>query len=467
MKKDRFFELARKNISANPIDRAPAKMVELLKDGQNLTIKDVMFDVHAHCFTYDNVPKDFLSRGFHPPRFVLRLMDWGITAWSKIHYAFTKKELKYWERFGKQRIVETMAKGKSAYGVMDHHFNKYVRAFRNMQEKGTWKHEIPGMIHAELMMDMERGISGGVQENFYSQLNDLANLRSRLIDWEKSVIEKRYTPYHRYILPFLGIDPRNENLYEDFLAVFSEVGKRNEFTNDNIPKDVFPFFGVKVYPCLGYLPSDPKLMDIFKVCEEKNIPVTTHCGSGTTRDSRDVISGKYYASDGFGNINLLEFNQDFSKVKKKKKAHAYARFFNAPSNWIPVAEKYPKLKINLAHFGSNKEWENYRSGGTNTHIEETLDMIIRFENVYADISYACATRRNLHKIVDLLRSAKIEKLKRITYRKKILYGSDFFLNQTKKNIITVIESTFEVFDEETINDFYVRNPYRFLMEVVG
>ena len=32
----------------------------------------------------------------------------------------------------------------------------------------------------------------------------------------------------------------------------------------------FPFFGVKIYPSLGYFPSDPKLMDIFEmlfICE--------------------------------------------------------------------------------------------------------------------------------------------------------------------------------------------------------
>lgn len=134
--------------------------------------------------------------------------------------------------------------------------------------------------------------------------------------------------------------------------------------------------------------------------------------------------------------------------------------------WTAVAAKYPKLKINLAHFGSSEEWKHYRAGKPNTHVQQSLDMMRNHKNVFADFSFACTSLKNLEKILELITSLKINEADRKVYREKILYGSDFFLNQTNLNIITVIENMFKTFkdDKEIINDFCVRNPYRFLFQ---
>lgn len=316
MTKEQLHLLANHNISDDPLSRISNPLNDLLKKANELTIEDILFDVHAHCFTYENVPKGFMKG--HPPRWTLPLLELGIKIWSRIHHLFTGEVGTFWAHFGRQRIVETMAKGKTAYKLMDHHFNKYQHAFESNMGRA-----IPAMVHAELMMDMERGISGGVAKDFYSQLIELSHLRQQLLDREEErrQIGKKHRP--RFVLPFLGLDPRNQNLFEDFLAVFSAIDKRNNFSNTNIPKDILPFFGVKIYPSLGYLPSDPKLMEIFEICEAMNIPVTTHCGSGTTRDSKDKVRGEFYVWDGIDNspehFSLMTFDEDFSNIKKRKK----------------------------------------------------------------------------------------------------------------------------------------------------
>jgi predicted TIM-barrel fold metal-dependent hydrolase len=297
---------------------------------------------------------------------------------------------------------------------------------------------------------MERGISGTVKKPFYEQWKELSELRG-------------LRKHNKTVIPFLAVDPRNPNLYADFLAAFSDPARRVNRTGQAFLDSAFPFFGVKIYPSLGYLPSDPVLMDIFKVCAEKRIPVTTHCGGASVRFSQDKKNGQYYVSNGQERV-LTDYKFDCSKYGKARQATEIANFFNAPNNWIPVADAFPALKINLAHFGGSEEWDRYRNGTPHTHVHETMELLVRYPNVYADISYAYASERNLEALVEMLYNTRFTAKQRDVFRTKLLYGSDYYMTDLEKSLITVMVNFIAQFekDKPMHDQICVHNPIRFL-----
>lgn len=105
------------------------------------------------------------------------------------------------------------------------------------------------IITVPLMMDMIHGmfIFGITIDSFNEQIAELENLKNS----SKNTV-----------FPFLAVDPRRSDI---FSLVKEKVGKDKSF------------HGIKIYPSLGYLPSNHVLMEIFKYCEKEKIPVTTHC----------------------------------------------------------------------------------------------------------------------------------------------------------------------------------------------
>lgn len=441
-----FFELAETAISQNPLDRLPKDIKNMIAALPADTEK-MMFDVHAHCFTQDHVPQGLMGLGW------IRHFSFGmdvvafcykvIVQWKKWLHG---KDYDYYTTFGRKRFLEHFkSKYKTSDGVLLHQFHRYNMAFDEKLQRSR-----PHIFIIELMMDMERGISGAVTKPFYEQWKELSELRGK---WQ----------HNKSIIPFLAVDPRNPNVYEDFLAAFSDPGKRINHTGQPFLDHAFPFFGVKIYPCLGYQPSDPVLMNIFKVCAAKRIPVTTHCGGAVVRFSGNRIIGKHHVLNG-GQWELADYTFDCSRYGKARQETEIANFFNAPFNWIPVMEAYPTLKLNLAHFGGSYQWRDYRNGVLGTHVAATMQMVERYPTVYADISYAYATKRNLVALVEMLYSAKFTAAQRDVFRTKFLHGSDYFMTDLEKSLITVVVNLFRQLsdDKPMLNQLCIHNPMRFL-----
>lgn len=119
------------------------------------------------------------------------------------------------------------------------------------------------------------------------------------------------------VFPFFAVDPRR-------IGVMDMVTKGKHF----FPKEAplvgknGPFFGIKLYPRLGYKPTDVEKTcpDFYKYCQDNEIPITFHCSeSGFPPGLPDW---KY---DDFGN----------------------------PDHWNDILQMYPDLRINFAHFGNN------------------------------------------------------------------------------------------------------------------
>ena len=210
---------------------------ERVTDAINALIDDpqVMFDVHCHVFNFDAVPNKYL--GIRIPMtqqffaFLENLLH------KLLWYTDTDplSNIAYFISIGKSNTIEEIA----------------TKLFDYYSPTKT--------IFCPLMMDMMPGIEGDPKTPYLDQIDNMRQLRVN---------------YPDKLLPFVAIDPRNPGVDQIFLSAFNGENK---------------FFGVKIYPSLGYLPSHPKLRQIFEVCQAKKIPVTTHCGGGTVHSSHWYI----------------------------------------------------------------------------------------------------------------------------------------------------------------------------------
>jgi predicted TIM-barrel fold metal-dependent hydrolase len=240
-------------------------------------------------------------------------------------------------------------------------------------------------IHVPLMMDTSMAVKGKMKRTIREQMEDLRDLRNK---------------YPERILPFVSIDPNNPEAFQLFSDAFDSE------------KD-FKFWGVKIYPCLGYLPSHPVLMKIFKICEECNIPIITHGSSVATKP-------KYKKSHIYG----LELDRDGKIVPVDKYVKLRTKndwkFFNDPKNWIPVLEAYPNLRLDLAHFGGDE----FLKFGTlqRNWVVDIIDMLLsgKYPNLYTDFSYTLYDSRKYIKLKQLL-------LDNPKILDRVLFGTDFFM----------------------------------------
>jgi len=133
------------------------------------------------------------------------------------------------------------------------------------------------------------------------------------------------------LYPFVAIDPRRPGIIDTLLTGTFFKGEKR-------------FYGVKLYPRMGYHPQCKPMDAVYKYCSDHNLPITYHCGKGGFPPSTDWPNTEY------GN----------------------------PLNFEPVVKKYPRLKINFAHMGSTDpsyEWAR-----------TVVRLVNENDNVYTDLS---------------------------------------------------------------------------------
>ena len=275
-----------------------------------------------------------------------------------------------------------------------------------------------GTRFVALMMDMEFMGAGTVEQGFLEQISELAALRQR---------------YPGRLLPFVAADPRRRD-------VSWTVEEALEFEG---------FAGIKLYPALGYYPFDGRLANMYAYAEELRIPIIAHCSRG----------GIYYRgkiTDG-----MLGHPKDPTWKLGRKPNSQFCAHFTDPRNYRYLLADFQKLKICLAHFGGDAEWERYLAGdepgtGDECWVSAILELMTdeRYPNVYADVSYVMHDER-FHPLLKVMLGNPV-------VRERVLFGTDFYLVQLDKFEREYCKALQANLGEEDFRQIAEINPERFL-----
>jgi len=223
-----------------------------------------------------------------------------------------------------------------------------------------------------LPMDFEFMSAGAIKTDIYRQHDELASLRDS-------------NPKH--VIPFIAVDPRRENV----LDMVKGLVENNDFK------------GIKIYPPLGYRPDDEVLYDVYEYAQQNNLPIMAHCSRGGARN-RDMP------------IDLLQSYTD-------------------PDNYKRILNDFPDLRVCLAHFGGDAEWEAYLQNPwvetsderTKNWVSKIMDMMKSgdYPNLYTDTSYTIFRfEANIKVLKVLLTNDRV--------RSQVLFGSDFYMVEIEK-----------------------------------
>jgi len=394
MNKVQFFKKAQE-ISEDPMSRIPTFIRSKINNPNNL------INVHCHIFNDSAVPKRLFNIKMPYSRRLIAKIA------TKLHRILGRSNDDLFSRWA--YFIETFKLPTKT--ITD-------KLIKNYPED---------TIFCPLMMDMIHGRKGHIK-------ND---------EWEKyikkqsediySLLEEKYT-----LLPFIPIDPLNKKVYNIFIKGFNgEYG--------------FKPIGIKVYPSLGYLPSHPTLMNIYKVCQEKNIPVTFHCSSAKVRSFRKRIK----------DIEGWKVKTDGTWTQEKEtrwflSATAYRNYFNHPKNLEIVLETFPKLRVNIAHYGGEKSWRKLYKGKNNSWVSRIMYYQIKYDNVYADLSFTNA----YPKLLPLIKE-RLEDSHKIL--EKTLYGLDYYMVVVKGHYKSLKTDFDTAMGDKIINKIGKENPRKFLL----
>lgn len=265
-----------------------------------------------------------------------------------------------------------------------------------------------------LSMDLAYMGAGRVPRPFNEQLDELAELAGR----------------DPAVIPFIHIDPRREGA----VALLKHYVENHGFK------------GVKLYPPIGYYPYDKRLDPVYEYCQEKNLPVMTHCSpygpvffKGKKRSLRALVE------DSITPVN--------TRRKSKKEL---CKIFVHPENYIPVVEKFPGLRICFGHFGSGHYMDEYlhspeKCGNWMSLIRE---LCTGYENFYTDVSFTMSDIKYYSLLKVLLVDEKLSR--------KVLFGSDYYMVQVETDERRFGLDLRAFIGEEYFNRIAVENPKVFL-----
>jgi uncharacterized protein len=242
-----------------------------------------------------------------------------------------------------------------------------------------------------LTMDLDYMSAGKAERDFLQQLQEMTEIKQKYAD---------------SAIPFMAIDPRRPGLLD---LAKEYVGKG--------------FGGFKLYPPMGFYPFDERLDEVYAFAEAEGLPIITHCSPG----------GIFWR----GKITpQMRVHPKTGETLKGRNNADFARNFSHPANYEYVFEKFPNLKICLAHFGGGEEWDKYlQNSWPAIEVQRKLDgkearlplswlttileMMDSHDNLYADIAYTAHKEHFLPLIKVLINTPNL--------RKKILYGSDCYM----------------------------------------
>lgn len=285
--------------------------------------------------------------------------------------------------------------------------------------------------------------------------------------------------YPENFFPFLGVDPRH--LSGQALADWADSYFTKGFSHEG---NIYPYFyGIKLYPALGFFPFDPRLTELYAYAQEHNIPIMTHCTRGGSQYIGAAIESLIPPQPDFLIPTPPNNNATNAKASIIKRINSYytkgwiqnsklgdndlaCDLFSHPENYIPILEAFPKLKICLAHLGGsgevkpvNEDLKEIREIDPVSWFQRICDMMSQYENLYTDISY---TLSDLDQD-DILDEVANKLLANKNLASRVLFGTDFFMVEQEKREAALYDLTKEKLNLNDFNNLTRTNPQKYLM----
>lgn len=372
--------------------------------------KHPVYNVHTHIFNFDCVPDGFLSN--YLPRqiapLIAKLLRRPIMA--RIVRFITARMVRKFATF------VALGTKRTPLDV----FNEMILSYRNEDAR-----------FVVLPMNFDYMGGGEAPADHITQLQMVLSVRAQ---------------YPNQCLPFVSVDARQGNKQGIHEHISKYIGPPN-----------YQFIGIKIYPSLGFYPTDERLESMYEYAVKHEIPILTHC----TKD------GTFYAAKRLP-VALHKYNSfhPTTEVANRHKTTMYVDVnldrpddacdnFLDPVNYIDILEKFSTLKICFAHFGGEGEMNAvFDASGKRrpTHPPLTkkdflnpggLDpktswfriveyLLTHYENVYTDISFTLYDDKLYPALKSLMQNAE--------YKSRILFGTDFFMT-------TQYKSEYNLYDE--------------------
>ena len=366
----------------------------------HLALGDTRFDVHCHLFTQNYIPENY----FH-----VRL------PWLRDQTII-------------RRLIRLLRGRKLDDDTWTQHAADFLRVAKHEKMLDVAQELLAGDKHTfvfcPLMMDMTQAYGRANVRSMRDQMDEMREVRDR---------------YPERVLPFVALDPNNPEMMDLFQKAFSTA---------------YNFYGVKIYPILGYLPNHPKLMEVFELCELLKIPVTTHCGGNATRANGLHFKLPYRHYDALGDqVDLVQSISFRSEAEK-------GAYFNDPKRWAPVLERFPKLRLNLAHFGGEDAWEDFSQKKPNTWVHQIVQLMEAYEHVFTDVSFILhLTEKRNSSFIECFEELLNEKT---IVRNRTLFGTDYYMLIIHEKLPLAIQNFLIRLDDGLVQKLVTDNPKKFL-----
>jgi uncharacterized protein len=322
----------------------------------------MFYNCHIHTFKEEDICRGFL------PFNLVSILD------SKVGYFIAKNILHYLNPFCDKDLFDrylkfiTVGKLKSQKEIFE----------------GCRKFYPSGTKFIVLSMDMAYMGAGKVPRKYEEQLKELYELKKDFPD---------------NIIPFVHADPRRPGITDLVIKCVEDWG----------------FRGIKIYPNLGYFPYDDNLDSIYQYAIDKNIPVIAHASPYNPVHYKGSLK----------NLKILLAKAKTPLYNNSNNKKKLCSNFSHPENYRLVFEKFPDLKLGLAHFGSSYFWNKYldEPDEKDNWFSIIKELLVLYPNLYSDISFTLYNKEYFSLLKVLLTDS--------AFRQKILFGSDYYMNYTE------------------------------------
>jgi predicted TIM-barrel fold metal-dependent hydrolase len=239
--------------------------------------------------------------------------------------------------------------------------------------------------------------------------------------FQMKVVSDLSLKHFGYMMPFLMVDPRRTRASDLLIRGLDQLG----------------YLGAKMYPSLGYHPdpdsflNDPQTNDelhkIYSYCESNSVPMTAHCSPG----------GAY--------------SDDILRIKEIRSE------LTQPSAWSGVLKKYPRLQLDLAHFGQDLIHNN----DPNSWSACIKGMMHEYPGVYTDLAY------NKDALMDKTSRQYFDALNKLLdgdslVRDRILFGTDWAMTRHTWREVDYVAPFRKWLDDRKLQKIAFENSLNFL-----